>query len=1851
MKRTLPFGLATLGILALFAASPILPRLGVPLDVEKVVNAVFQDDAVEEVVLGDVAFFGPSATCFTGTLYNGYPNGAPNVLDTVYTRGEVGQLLPDTACDGSNKITGRWYLVTGTTLPVVGNPYPIAQLRSVYRVDTDTAGGAGANASDSLYSYVFMPTSPGTAYPIYVHTVRIKPNDLIATQTAPAMPAVWPGGAAAYNNDASNTEGMGADQADASTTGSTLTVDALSGDGWLELPRLSRYGAWYIETSNDGRFDDSTATDTLVQYFDRVGRRTKPNRWTLPDSTNQNLLQKVNLTGQSSFVLYYVNESHFNANSNQGYIRKLTVTVTTGQPLTIANHTDLNYALEDELGNDSTFVYCANTSFTLPPAAQDFILGISIDGRWYRDLTGDGLTNDDSLNATGVDGANLNTICRPVGIDTFFFVPTTTGTMRTKRVIGIAIPPQPVFSRSWPSKPDQVGTFWTQDSGCGEVSGAAWSVGGSNTTAATRTNTIAPSLATVYDLCEGTAFPLADSSDIHYDPTDPSNDVLNYAYPDTTFVGRWFHNSVPMPAVATGANTVTTADYYYRASRFVVDIRNGANLPEVNVDSVRFRDNSYAQSCWNTLQVRFRIHPNHPEFANMQQTYCEGETPAALPTTSSNGVAGTWSPATINTSTVGATIYTFTPNPALHPSCVSTHSVTIVVTRKSTPVFNDTTICVGSTLSLSTTSRDGIAGSWNTSGVNTSVVGSYTATFTPTVSGANAGNCYGNATITVRVAAAVAVSCPSSINLTLDPESCTKTLTFDALQMNGCADATHKIIVQDNNPLNGAVIDCPGTWTYGIFTKADNQLICWGTVNAEDKSGPLLVGFYQGATLNGAGGACRSYVAYTGAWHSAPWTTPPTSTVGNASQRFGVIDGDGATAGQQPVSQWTSELMCTDVNRVLNTAASWDGRTANYAYYTGRPDFADGCNKASGGPDFGSPTVGNLTNGSCACTDTLKANDQIVYYPCSATGANNDILDGFWATITRTFTSTDCRGNVSTVSQTINFRRPAIADFAGGAEQDGIFEGDTRQMPAVVVLDSTGCNNFDKAEMVRRLKAGQYYNTAALQEDRLVNDLQPKYIFDDLYSCDANERYSYFAEAVGTANYNNLMSFTNHNWGATAAAAGTVSKRLECNYSFDIEEVTQFPVCNGGMKLQVEVTAFDWCTGKRNVMDNILLKWTDAVKPSIIPSAAADRANNTTGAPGADNVHDKPVIISTGALDCTASFGIDIASLESFFGIDVSDNCTPDNLIDLNVQVQSCVYPTTSGIVTGAQEFRTVQYRTMVANGRNMVMGVPVGQHRLTITAFDKCYNQWTRSFDFTVLDRTAPIMKCTDQLTVTIANSSTSGPTNQFGGYGQTHPLTGYAVKGYAKVNVSEINRGSTDNCGMDWVRVRREIDPTDASDVAFFVAAGYDSNGDGTISTADGMDWNSDGDINDLMEKFETNNTGQMMTPALDFVEFHCGDLVDAGGVMIELWGRDKETNILTCTGNNLPTTPVTSGGNTNFCWMNVVVEDKVAPTFTRPSDARITCYNREALDTLRKAASVSGGIDITSSTYKWIETNIFVPQGDGRFIVNSGDDCNALTVKAAVSVVGINNCDSSGNVTITYSATKPNVQLGNATSTTVNVPVVDQRGVSQATATIRVRRVHEYNLRFPADVSVLCTSGQITTRDTSNVADGGELGCDILSVNVTDKRYNGAVNASGTPVADCYRIYRTYTVVNWCQYDDRCGEPMQWAVIVPRDPAGNNGNYNSTSTANQTGSSVPDSGVNVLVRDLNANASESTTADTKIYFEDASKNLTPETSELVSSFTYNNSQNVGCSSVDASKRQFAWMYTQYLYGPHGT
>uniref|UniRef100_UPI002611BE68 IPT/TIG domain-containing protein n=1 Tax=Flavobacterium sp. TaxID=239 RepID=UPI002611BE68 len=118
---------------------------------------------------------------------------------------------------------------------------------------------------------------------------------------------------------------------------------------------------------------------------------------------------------------------------------------------------------------------------------------------------------------------------------------------------------------------------------------------------------------------------------------------------------------------------------------------------------------------------------------------CSGETLSPLPTTSQNGITGSWSPALSNTST---TIYTFTPDAG---QCATTTTLTITVNMPVTPTFNSVpAICAGDALSpLLTTSQNGITGSWSPALSNTSTT---IYTFTP-----DAGQCATTATLTITV--------------------------------------------------------------------------------------------------------------------------------------------------------------------------------------------------------------------------------------------------------------------------------------------------------------------------------------------------------------------------------------------------------------------------------------------------------------------------------------------------------------------------------------------------------------------------------------------------------------------------------------------------------------------------------------------------------------------------------------------------------------------------------------------------------------------------------------------------------------------------------------------------------------------------------------------------------------------------------------------------------------------------------------------------------------------------------------------------------------------------------------------
>ena len=110
-----------------------------------------------------------------------------------------------------------------------------------------------------------------------------------------------------------------------------------------------------------------------------------------------------------------------------------------------------------------------------------------------------------------------------------------------------------------------------------------------------------------------------------------------------------------------------------------------------------------------------------------------------MPTTSSNGITGSWAPAINNTAT---TTYTFTPDAG---QCATTATLTITIDSEITPTFAAVgPFCTGSPIAaLPTTSSNGITGSWAPAINNTATT---TYTFTP-----DAGQCATTTTLVITI--------------------------------------------------------------------------------------------------------------------------------------------------------------------------------------------------------------------------------------------------------------------------------------------------------------------------------------------------------------------------------------------------------------------------------------------------------------------------------------------------------------------------------------------------------------------------------------------------------------------------------------------------------------------------------------------------------------------------------------------------------------------------------------------------------------------------------------------------------------------------------------------------------------------------------------------------------------------------------------------------------------------------------------------------------------------------------------------------------------------------------------------
>jgi gliding motility-associated-like protein len=265
-----------------------------------------------------------------------------------------------------------------------------------------------------------------------------------------------------------------------------------------------------------------------------------------------------------------------------------------------------------------------------------------------------------------------------------------------------------------------------------------------------------PTFATVGPYCAGASFSLPTSSiegfTGSWSPAINTTTTTSYSFTPTSGQCATTANlSVPInpiptvsilenPTICAGQSTVLTTSTSIPGGSFAWN-PGGQLTPTITVNPASSTNYTviYSVSGCASLPASSSVTVNAittPTF-NPIAPICAGGT-INLPTTSTNGITGSWSPAVNNTQT---TTYTFTPTGG---QCATTTTLQVSVGAPQTPTFAIVgPYCAGASFSLPTSSIEGFTGSWSPA-INTTTTTSYS--FTPT-----SGQCATTANLSVTI--------------------------------------------------------------------------------------------------------------------------------------------------------------------------------------------------------------------------------------------------------------------------------------------------------------------------------------------------------------------------------------------------------------------------------------------------------------------------------------------------------------------------------------------------------------------------------------------------------------------------------------------------------------------------------------------------------------------------------------------------------------------------------------------------------------------------------------------------------------------------------------------------------------------------------------------------------------------------------------------------------------------------------------------------------------------------------------------------------------------------------------------
>ncbi|MBU6219795.1 MAG: hypothetical protein KGQ50_04010 [Bacteroidetes bacterium] len=689
-------------------------------------------------------------------------------------------------------------------------------------------------------------------------------------------------------------------------------------------------------------------------------------------------------------------------------------------------------------------------------------------------------------------------------------------------------------------------------------------------------------------------------------------------------------------------------------------------------------------------------------------------------------------------------------------------------------------------------------------------------------------------------------------------------------------------------------------------------------------------------------------------------------------------------------SRDTLILSENDIPSVLNNNLNWS--QSDSPLFLGLPIVKDGCS-----PNFISRNV----------------KDELISFPCDTIikFKNGSVYSHLISKIKRTFTFTDNSNNATVFVQEIFFRKignPSSCDVTPPLAYD-------YAPPSLYSFGPLGDNP--------RIKIHPNFPLGKIDQNTTFYKCEaPDDVRFDVCSISDSMELDRLVKSVYSAFYTWPNGFKD--------TVSLFDKQNLWNVSY---KSRVYSACNDGKRVRIIVTIEDICQ-KKIITDTLWIYFSRTSGPSF-PALTGSGQNSVLGRDAA-----KPVFIQLPGNVCKSNIllpfthGTDERDLGKWFNWTVKDDCTPRANLLLSYQVESKVI-SVSGKFKSSSAWNKVNYPLVHTPLGSSINDLPAGAHRIIVAATaGECEAISYDTLYFVLQDQVFPRVRCKPSVKVPLLYSANSDwYTN-----GRTNKVS-------ARIRTDMVNNGSTDNCSLDTLYLRRVVSSACISD-NFLGNLDYDKYGnkDGKVTIAD-------------FERINVGrNAGLYYTPRfLPYIEYFCCDVGKEN--VAELWASDIGFGNLS---------------NNSYCEFQVVLQDVMNPVVFSPN------LNQDPNRNAKNWVSCTDTAALNALKNEFKSNELF-----GQPTIY-GLDC---TGKVNYSTVDYVKCGS-GHITRHWLVEK----------------LVDNQTVTvRDSQIILVRPSHAFIINIPPDTTAFCGSNPAFSVSASS------NDCDLLAISFVDSLSNEQEN----------------------------------------------------------------------------------------------------------------------------------------------